>query len=217
MPEQDVGAFQQFAQSVDQLAVEHAVERQLGFQPQFEAFAEFPHDPAQHVRAERQVFDIEFRAGGEHREALPQQLQGAGRPLRLAADDLHQHDVAVDVGVGHQGQGTGGEGAGRRGRHMAHARLAQLGQGVPQCVQEQRGELCVDLVQAPGLGIDVGLDLAVARALGIAEQLALQFDDGQFQRGGQGLRGQRVQRRQQAAHARRRGHVGETGRVGLGR
>ncbi|MNN97332.1 hypothetical protein D3C81_2164780 [compost metagenome] len=72
-------------------------------------------------------------------------------------------------------------------------------------------------MQLAGLRENVGLDLAVARALGIAEQLALELHDGQFEWRGEGLHCQPVQRGQQATHARRRGHVRKAGHVGLGR
>ena len=217
MREQDVGALQQFAQPLQQLAVEHAVQRQLCFQPERELLAQLAHDPAQRLRAERQVIDIEGRAGGKHAKALAEQLQGGGRALGLAADDVHQHDVAVHVGVVDQGQ------RGRRHGHLGWhdalgmARAAQGGQAVTEGVQEARAELRVDLVQLAGLGEDVGLDLAVARALGVAEQLALQFHDGQSERCGEGLYRQPVQRGQQAAHARWCGHVRKARHVGLGR
>ncbi len=213
MGQQHVGAFQQLAQAFQQLAVEHAEQRQLGFQAQREFLAQLTGDPAQHVGPERQVLGIECRAGGEHAEALPQQLQRTGRALRLAPGDVGQHDVAVDIGVGDQGQ-RGGRHRRAGCRHVPHPRFAQVGQGRGQGVQEARRELRVDVVQAPGLGVDVGLDLAVAGAFGVAEQLALQLHDGQLERGAQGLHGQRVQRRQQAAHAWRCIDPGEPGRIG---
>ncbi|MNV47133.1 hypothetical protein D3C71_1389910 [compost metagenome] len=217
MPQQDVGALQQFTQPLQQLTVEHAVQRQLCFQAQREVFTQLAHDPAQRLRPERQVIDIEGRSGGEDPEALAEQLQGGGRALGFAADDVHQHDVAVHVGVVDQGQRGGRNRYLGRDDALGVARAAQAGQAHRHRLQEAWAELRVDLMQLAGLRENVGLDLAVARALGVAEQLALELHDGQLEWRGEGLHRQPVQRGQQAAHARRRGHVRKAGHVGLGR
>ncbi len=203
MRQQHVGAFHDLAVADQRLALEGAVQGQLRVQPQLQCLAGVAQDPAQQVRSQRRVLGLERRPRGEHAEALAQQLQRDADPRRFAPGDIVQHDVAVDVHVGDQGQHlhrrAGLVLAQRGGRG---GRQPQRGQGRFQLRLVERREARAARAQALQFLIDILLQLAVAGAFGLVKQCALQFGQGRLQRGLQRLPQQGLQRLQDVAHAR---------------
>ena len=177
------------------------VELPLRFQVQAQPLAAGAQYPAQRVRPYRQALGIERRLRGEHAEALPEQLQVRLRAVALAPRHLVQHDVAVDVGIGDQAHRRYRRRRCRRRGVACRGRPAQPRQVLGQCVQEPARELGGLRAQLADLRIDIGLDLAVARLLGEAEQFALQLHHGQLQRRGQHLGGNAVDGLEQLADA----------------
>ena len=179
------------------LSFEHVVKLLLRLQVQPQPFATGAQDPAQRVRPHRQALGIERRLRGKHAEALPEQLQVRLRAVAFAPRHLVQHDVAVDVGIGDQGHRRNRRRGG--GRATGRGWTAQSRQVVGQRVQEPARELGGMHAQLADLRVDIGLDLAAARLLGKAEQLALQLHHGQLQRRRQYLRGDAVDGLEQVA------------------
>ena len=133
----------------------------------------------------------------------PERLPIGPYALCLAACDLAQDDVAVQVGVLDQGQPLVLQRV--RTRRLGRFGLrgfAQPRQGGFQAGEVARHQVGTVLAQALQFGEVLGLVLAAPRAVGLLEQLAFEFVEGQVERGGQALPGQGVHRLEKMAHAR---------------
>lgn len=196
----------QIVQALDQLTLEHAVQRELPIQAQPQRFAALAQQAAQRVRTERNFFEFEFGNHADHRQPLRQQLQRIGTARGFAARDLAEHDVAVDIGVFHQREHL--RMRRRIGQRCQRRALAQVGQILRQLLQKGLRKPIDMIAQATRLRVGFGLDLAVARMFGLMQQLAFQLDDGQPQRPAKRLHAVRVQCREQMPAARGHRRIG---------
>lgn len=201
--QQGVGAIQYVAQALQHLALEAAVQRQLDLRAKRILFGQPAHDQAQRLRCQRQGVRFECRCGGQHAQALSQQIQRVGRALGFAPYHFGQQQVAIHVVLGDQRQALHAwQGRRGRGRRAGTGRFAQpcqrLGQGIQHAIREVAGKG----MQLAALGHKVGLLRRIAGAVGIVQQGLFQCFDGQDQGRGQCLPAQADQRAQQIAHPR---------------
>ena len=133
------------------------------------------------MRAAGQALDIQRRRGGQHAEALAEQVQGEAGARTVPRGDVAKHRGLVHLRLVDQGEVVGAAGPRRRRVLDRRSRLAERGEAGFQPDHEARHQ--VGAVQPQGAqGVEVfGFDARVAGMVREPEQLLFQFAEHQLQ------------------------------------
>ncbi len=163
------------------LAVEGAIQQQARVERQLQGVHRLAQDRAQRVRPARQAFDVRGRRGGEHAEALPQQVQVEAGARTVARRDVAQHQGFVHLGLVDQRKVAADPGPPRLRGLQRWQRLAEAGQAGLQPEHEARHQ--VGAVEPQGAqGVQVfGFDAGIARMVREPEQMLFLFVEHRLQ------------------------------------